>query len=194
MVGPVRNVREDNMTTTSKKNSPITAGNALVTINMLAESLDKLRKGELLSAEEEHEMLRHLVEDVEASAAANKRVSSAAIRHAPHADFFEVGNTHVFFVPPSWCIGGTITAIRAGYLVLGDCVYIEGAVAGEATMTSPPKARSDKDMASKVGRVWPSLDGSALQASAILYVSAPCKNGTFRALARAEEASAIRGA
>lgn len=103
-----------------------------------------------------------------------------------------IGETWLFFVPPGWIVGGTISEIKDGVLVLKDAAWLEACASGHALLSAIPRATSAKEMKAICPTSWGLPDGFRVRADAAL-MSAPCM-ASLRPLARAEDAAVIKGA
>ena len=105
---------------------------------------------------------------------------------------FEIGETAIFNIPPGWILGGTIMGMTTNYLVVKDCVYIEGIADGHSALGSIPGADTAKRLKDTVTRSYPIRDGMKVRKDAVL-ISVPCMRD-LTPLSRAEDASAIKKA
>jgi hypothetical protein len=102
---------------------------------------------------------------------------------------YNEGETYVFFIPPSWLLGGTIATTGNGNIVLKDCAYLES-VGTDSMIGGVAMATTPKRMNEVCTRAWPIPDGTKIREEAIL-IATPCMRD-LKPLARAQDAEAIK--
>jgi hypothetical protein len=103
---------------------------------------------------------------------------------------FKVGQTYVFFTPPSWLIGGTITSVEGDLITIKDCVYLEAVNSGKTLIGDIALATSAKEMVAISARHWRLPDGTVLHKDGVL-IATPCARD-LKPLARSADADEIR--
>lgn len=102
----------------------------------------------------------------------------------------EVGKTYVFFVPPGWILGGTISEIDAKTVTLVDACYLENAGEGQTLIGSVAAATTPAQLTAACPTSWPIPDGTMLPIEPLL-IRVPCARD-LTPLSRAKAADALR--
>lgn len=102
------------------------------------------------------------------------------------------GDHYLFFVPPSWILGGTIREVTSTDIVLDDAAWLEAIEGSKSSPGDLPFATSVAEQKSIISRGHGLPDGTRLARIGVLMAE-PCLMD-FKLWSRKKDADAIKGA
>jgi hypothetical protein len=102
-----------------------------------------------------------------------------------------VGSHWIFFIPPGWLIGATVTEVTPTEVVLSDVAWLEAAGDGKTNIGDVPMATTAAAQLKACARSHQLPDGTRMRREALLMCVPAAMS--LKALARRNAAEAIKG-